>query len=220
MTTGANTHPRDDTGDDTHVDRRLAIALSAVLCVIVAAVGGLMWSTTARSSANFADTEEFSDNRLGAATLDIEVGTTGTPLTAGNLVPGESVAGQVDITNVGSLPLVLSARVNTGSNPLSTALRFTSWTVASACAADDLETGRADRVLNGVADGAAIDLTGSTPLRLAPDDVVVLCLRAELPISAGNEAQGQTVLAELVLDAMHDLEPDAATDDENAEAAP
>jgi hypothetical protein len=216
MTRSASSEPP----ADTHVDRRLAIFLSVVLCLVAAGIGWLMWSTTARSSANFADTEQLADNRLGAATLDIDVGTTGTPLSAGNLVPGDSASGQVDITNSGTLPLVLTARVNTGFNPLSRAVRFTAWTVASACAVDDLENGRADRVLDAVAGGATIDLTGSTPLRLAPDEAVILCLRAELPISAGNEAQGQTVFAELVLDAVHDLESEVAADDQSAEVGP
>ena len=97
------------TQDLTEPRRRRVGVIAALLALVLAA--GLpagIWLLGARSSATFSDTEILDANRLGAATLDIEVGTDDAVFDARNLAPGDRVSGHLEVANVGSLPLTLS----------------------------------------------------------------------------------------------------------------
>lgn len=194
---------------EPHRDRRVAAVLVALVALAVAVLPLGLWLFSARSSATFSDTEILEDNRLGAATLDIEVGSDGAVFDARNLAPGDLASGHLEVTNVGSLPLTLSISATSSGGPLTDWLRFSAWTAPEQCRPDDIVSGRAtvlasDFAISSTGTGALTTPDG--PLRLATGDTVVLCLGAALPLDAGNDVQGQTLSINLILDALHDLE--------------
>ena len=190
-------------------DRRVVATVVVLVILLIAGIPTAIWIASARSSATFSDTEILENNRLGAATLDIEVGTDAAVFDARNLAPGDRVSGHVEVSNVGSLPLILSISATSSGGVLADWLRFAAWTVPDECRPDDIEAGRA----TVLADDFAISSAGTGNLgdddgilRLAPDAAVVLCLGASLALDAGNEVQGQSLSVNLILDAVHDLE--------------
>ena len=191
-------------------DRRVVATVVVLVILLIAGIPTAIWIASARSSATFSDTEILENNRLGAATLDIEVGTDSAVFDARNLAPGDRVSGHVKVSNVGSLPLILSISATSSGGVLAEWLRFAAWTVPEDCRPDDVEAGRA----TVLADDFAISSAGTGNLgdsengilRLAPDADVVLCLGASLALDAGNEVQGQSLSVNLILDAVHDLE--------------
>lgn len=191
-------------------DRRVIAAVATLVALLIVGIPMTFWLLSARSSATFSDTEILENNRLGAATLDIEVGSDAAVFDARNLAPGDVVSGHLEVTNVGSLPLTLTLSATSSGGPLADWLRFSAWTTADQCRADDIAEGRArviaaDFSISTLATGA---LNGE-PLPLSTDETVVVCLGAALPLEAGNEIQGQTMSVNLVLDAVHDLEAEA-----------
>ncbi len=211
MTPTATTDERDGHVRGPHRDerdRRVLAAAVVLMALIGAGIPLAVWLSTARSSATFSDSEILDDNRLGAATLDIEVGSDEAVFDARNLAPGDQVSGHLEIANVGTLPLVLTVSAVASDGPLADWLRFSAWTVDESCLPDDVATGRAELLAEDFAITAAGTgplATSSEPIRLAPEETLVLCLGARLPLDAGNELQGQTLTVNLILDAVHDL---------------
>lgn len=189
-------------------DQRRVILSLALLAVLIVGIPLMIWLASANSSASFSDAEVMNDNRLGASTLDIEVGSAEAVFDARNLAPGDTVSGHLDVANVGTLPLTLSVSATSSDGVLADWLLFSVWTVEGSCLPDDLATDRGqplavDLRISGSGTGS---LGSGEPIRLAPGEGLVLCLGAALPLEAGNEVQGQQLGVNLVLDAVHDLE--------------
>lgn len=195
--------------EPTELRRRFA-AIAIVLIVLLVAGAVAIWTSASRSSARFGDAEILRDNQLGAATLAIEVGSQSTSLTASNLAPGDDVSAQIDVTNVGSLPLLLSARLTTGGTELGRALEFSAWTTSDRCRADDLARRRGTPLDVDASADTTITVAGADPIALAPDEALVLCFGARLPLTTGDAAQGSVALIDVVLDAVHDIEAEDA----------
>lgn len=197
---------------DDRRDQRLVAALIALVLLMLAGIPATIWLLSMRSSAAFSDTEILDNNRLGAATLDIEIGSDAAVFDARNLAPGDVVSGHLEVTNVGSLPVTLSLSAASSGGVLADWLRFSAWTVADECRPDDVAQGRAtvlaaDFAISTASTGPLAGAQG--PLRLGTGETVVLCLGASLPLDAGNEIQGRTLSVNLTLDAVHDLEAEA-----------
>lgn len=199
------------TDDDERRRADLRAVIAALVALLIMGIPAAIWMWASQSSASFSDAEILDNNRLGAATLDIELGSTDAVFDARNLAPGDQVSGHVEVTNVGTLPLVLSFSAVSSAGPLADWLRFSVWTVPDSCRADDITAGRA----SVLAQDFAIDATGTGsltsadgPMRLSTDETIVLCLGARLPLEAGNDIQGQTLTVNLIVDAVHDLEVD------------
>ncbi|MCP4225326.1 MAG: hypothetical protein GY773_18465 [Actinomycetia bacterium] len=183
--------------------------LILILALLAVAVPAGLVAMAGRSSASFSDAEVLDDNFLGAATVDIEIGQQATGFVAENMVPGDSVTGQVEVTNVGSLPIVLGIEAGRSEGALGDWLLFDLGVSSAACVAEDTQQ---DPVLSGLALATTntnlIDpLVNVVPeLQLAPGQTVNVCLRATLPLSTPNAAQGTRADIELVINALHDIE--------------
>ncbi len=196
----------------TRRDRAVQTAIAIILALLVIGGALILWTSSSQSSAQFADAEILEDNRLGAATLDIEAGRDGVEFAVANLAPGDQASAHVDVANVGSLPLATTIRVETGAGPLAAWLRYSAWLVPDRCRPDDVGAGRAEPLAEDVAElTASTDLTGGERLRLGAGESVILCLGVQLSLDAGNDVQGQSVTVDLVLDAVHDLDAEEAS---------
>lgn len=196
--------------------RRVAATAVLLLSLVGLAVPGAVAWWGARTGANASDTEEVGVNRLGAATLDIEIGRDEAVLGARNLAPGDVVPGEIEIVNAGDLPLLYSVSVVTDGGSLGRWLLLDAWFTRGSCTAapgpDDDVT-----LSGGPLAATTLQLTGDPATgpddgdrRLAPGQGERLCLRAVLPLDAPNEAQGTDLGLDVVVDAEHDV---AATDD-------
>lgn len=184
----------------------VAIAL-AVLALLAAIVPVGLWWMASTSTASFADAEVLEANHLGAASLDIVVGSDSAVLVAGNLAPGDVVSGQLEVTNAGTLPLRYGIKARTGGGLLRDWLVFELWEGENLC--------RPGNPIAPVVSGVKLSSTdttlvsvGEAGLMLGPDESAVLCLGASLPLAAPNDVQGQRLDVELIIDAEHDIEAD------------
>lgn len=186
----------------THRESRsvVAVAVLAVLAAASAPVWILVLSGD--SGANFADTEVFDRNRLGAGTVDVEVGETTSSLGAEQLAPGDVVTGELELTNVGTFPVRVGVDASLEGDALADWLTFDFWLAAASCAS---EAPTPRNLLLGPAATSVIAIdAGSTGI--APDEAVRLCVEARLPLEAPNEVQDQAVGLDLTINAVHDLE--------------
>ncbi len=188
--------------------RRLAPVLLVLLGLLVVAVpfGVAWWSR--QSSATFADSELIGVNRLGAATLDLEVGNLDVDLEATNLAPGDEVTGTLELVNAGDLPLRYALTASSSGGLLADWLRWDVW--AGTCAASPGASGLvAEGLQIGVSRRAVVGdvATGAQPgdRTLAVGASETLCLQATLPIAAPNEVQGAITTIDLAVVAEHDL---------------
>ncbi len=191
----------------TDIDRRWALS-GLLLALFLGALGVLAWTwtTTQRSSAAFADSEVFSGNHLGAGTVDISIGDDTVRFAAVNMAAGDVATGQLGLINRGTLPLRFTLSASTDGNRLGDVLELVAWTGAATCASapptsadrwwplratsPDLETGGAETPRSG---------------GLAPGESSLLCMRAELPLSAPSSVQGQRLDLLVTVDAEHDI---------------
>ncbi len=220
-TTGPGSDPgsgHHGAGDD---GRRIRPGPFAVLLFVAAGVIALplwLWWSAGRTSAAFGDSEVLDNNRLGAATLDVEVGRRTAAFRAENLAPGDRASGQLELVNAGTLPLRFQIGAFTDGDPLARWLLFDVWTTTDICrpgAADpSLASGvtlsATPTVLAGIVTGAAIDPAAGPDgqLSLAPGDATIICLGAGLALEAPNDVQGRRLDVELVVEAEHDLGTD------------
>jgi Camelysin metallo-endopeptidase len=181
-------------------------AVVAALCVLLAAGLPLgLWFVASQSSASFADAEVLEANHLGAATLDIAVGTSGAVLRAANMAPGDVVSGQLELTNAGTLPLRFGITARTGGGILSQWLLFELWAEEALC----LPGGASSPLVSNVrlsSTSTPLARLGDDGLTLAPGESAIWCLGAALPLTSPNEVQGQRLDVDLVIDAEHDIE--------------
>ncbi len=205
--------PSDSDRDQDATDHRYVVVVAALMALLL--IGGplALWWMTARSSASFSDTEIFDENKLGAATLDIEIGPEATEFNALNLAPGDIVSGQLALKNAGSLPLEFSVTARASQGVLRDWLVLSMWRSTSSCRADDVSSGNAATVLStavALTDGrarladASIDETPA--LRLGVGAETVMCLGAQLSLDAPNEVQGRQLVIDVTVDAVHDLD--------------
>ena len=197
-----------DVAEQGHDHRRL-IAI-AVLLLIVASTPLWLWWRASRSTAAFADAEVLKSNRLGAATLDVEIGESTVTFEAVNLAPGDAVSAQLELENVGTLPLRFVVSGQSDGDLLADWLRFDMWRATDICRADD----PGDLLVDDVA------LTPATALLLGDDalpattsesalavgDSTIVCLGARLLLEAPNDVQGRRTEIDLIVDAVHDIE--------------
>ncbi len=216
--TGAGPPATESPADPTDRRRRaLLAAASAVVALIGVSVPVGVALLSRSSSASFADREVLATNRLGAATLDLEVdGGSSEPLVgrdgdlstvdedtsnavfvATNLAPGDRVSGQLAMTNRGDVPLRYGLQAVSSDGVLAEWLRFDAWLGTGSCSPD--QTG--PRLVSGarVSPEPAVLLPlvttlGSAPLNvLQPGESTLWCLGAVLPLETPNEAQGQSL---------------------------
>ena len=197
-----------ESSEQGHDHRRL-IAVAVLLLIVVSAPLWLWWRAS-RSTAAFADAEVLDNNRLGAATLDLEIGESTVTFEAVNLAPGDSVSAQLELENAGTLPLRFVISGRSDGDPLADWLRFAVWRTDDICRPDQ----PGPRVVQDV-------FLASTPAPLVVDDALpastshsalavgesgVVCLGARLMLEAPNEVQGRRTEIDLVIDAIHDIE--------------
>lgn len=107
----------DRRGDGRRRDLVAALFVAASLAVF-APVAVVAWQGD-RGSASFGDQESVGRNRIGAATVDLEVGERTTPLRATDLAPGDLVTGEIELVNAGTVALRYAVTVAVeGSGPL------------------------------------------------------------------------------------------------------
>ncbi len=191
----------DPTDRDGIVRRSAAIAVA--MAIVLAAVGVplTLWLAADRSDAAFADREVIDGNRLGAGTVDLDVGEAASQLGARNLAPGDVVTGEVVLRNAGTLPLIVSVDASIEGEALGAWLRFDVWSTSGRCAAAPPAT--RSLALSGV---PAPVVGGEQAPRLAPDAEVRVCVQAALPLSTPNDVQDRELTLDLRFLAEHDVE--------------
>lgn len=192
--------------------RRSLLMITAAIMLLVISTPLFLWYRATTSSAAFSDAEVLEKNRLGAATLDLEVGDGSARFEASNLAPGDMVSGQLELVNAGTLPLLFELRGVTDGDLLGEWIRFEIWTQSSDCSVQDT----APRVATDLTFGTAseIPVAASSPAaaqgRLAAGERRTLCLGARLLLEAPNQVQGHRTEIDLVIDAVHDIESETA----------
>lgn len=183
------------------------LVVVAIGAFAVAALSGpiLLLTSAERGSAAFGDNETIGVNRLSAATVDIEPGSTGVPITATNLAPGDRIVGSIAVHNAGTLP-VRYALVSDGSiGPLSPWLSWEIWPRSSSTCDADPEP--AELLSEGplpTDPGSAV--FGDVNVGLDPGDRVLrpgqseeLCTAVTLMLRAPDEVQAQTQRQDFVV---------------------
>ncbi|MGI9607702.1 MAG: TasA family protein [Acidimicrobiales bacterium] len=201
-------HERADETSEHRNHRRLAIAFLLVLLALATPL--LLWWQAGRTSASFADTEVLQTNHLGAATLDLEIGSSTVSFDATNLAPGDLITGQIELINAGTLPLLYLVSGTSDQDPLSDWLRFDVWRSDATCRPDDVRSlissdiALTDRPEILLGDYAPVATESSE--RLAVGETTIVCLGARLLLDAPNTVQGRTTVVDFVIDAVHDIE--------------
>lgn len=155
-----------------------------------------------RSSATFSDQEVLSGNRLGAGTLDIGVGSTTAIFTAFDLAAGDSVNGNLLVRNDGTLPLRYELTSFAPAGLLRDVIDITAWNGSGTCPLSAPAGAAVWRPL----DARAATLSAPTAGTLAVGATQLVCMRADLPISAPTEAQGRRLDLVIGAAAEHDIE--------------
>lgn len=180
-------------------DRRL-LHTTAIVAVALLAAATLTWSwaTMTRSSASFADQEAVTGNRLGAGTLDIGFGDATAIFTAYDLAAGDAVTGNLLVRNDGSLPLRYELTSFAPAGLLRDVIDITAWNGTGACPTSAPAGATVWRPLEAP----------TTPIAgmLAVGATQLVCMRADLPISAPTEAQGRRLDLVIGAAAEHDIE--------------
>lgn len=216
MTAAAPAHGAPSEHPQRSWSRRITASLAVLAMTIGVAVPAVVAFRAMSSGANVSDAESIGLNRLGAATLDVEIGSEAAPMVAENLAPGDVVTGEVEVINAGDLPLRYAVTASTDGGDLRDWLRFDLWATDVPCASGPgaaaligQSIALTDPTMVLVGDPA----TGGQPgdRGLAPGTRELLCLRATLPLDAPNTLQGASLTFDLVVDAEHDLEASEAT---------
>lgn len=198
----------DGQGGPPVVSRPVA-TMAVALCALVALLPAIALFRSPTSNAEFADFEVFGTNRLGAATLDLSVepgdGDPGSDdpgaggadasavFSATGLAPGDSVSGQLVLTNTGDVPLRYGLLAVLDGGPLGDALRFEGWTGTGTCAVGQTAPRQFEDLAFGTDPTVVIDVDADPPRILQSGEQVIWCLGAHLPIETGNGAQGLAV---------------------------
>lgn len=205
------------------MSRRTRLAVITALAVLVVVAPMVLIAVGAdRGSASFGDTERLGVNRLASATVDIAARPATAALRAENLAPGDTVAGEVELINAGSIALHYAVRVEgTVDEALAPwlAWSFTLRQPGEPCpvgaawrdvpAADRTDLPAADLV------DATISLTGDPTPGLDPGDRILavdaterLCVAATLPTGVPNAAQAASARLVVRVDAEQFVDED------------
>ncbi len=198
-------------------DRRrtvVMVVVTAVALFLAAATVGVAMTRVGRSQAAFGDAEVFGVNRLGAATLDLQVGEGTALFEARNMAPGSRAVGRIDLVNGGTLPLRYSLTADTVGGDLAGWLRLDLWVgVECDAGATSIPAGaevlvRAGSLTTGLAPLVGAGAVGAQPgdRVLTPGAAETLCLAVELPIGAPNEAMGLEMTQQITALAEHAVE--------------
>ena len=192
--------------------RRSLIAIVAALLLLVICAPIWLITRADSSTAAFADAEVLEKNRLGAARLDIEIGDGTATFEASNMAPGDFVSGQLELANVGTLPLLYEISGSSDGDLLAEWLRFELWLTSTTCAIDD----PADRLVEDVTFDPSVgsidelgNVVGRTTVARGALDVGqerTVCVGARLLLDAPNDVQGRRTEIDMVIDAVHDIE--------------
>lgn len=197
--------------------RRLVtvVAVVVVTVILLASPFVLLGRTTARVS----DSEQLGPNHLGAATLDLAVGARTADLVVDRLAAGDRRYGFVDLRNSGDLPLAFEVTSTGDRSPLAAGLQLAVWPNDTICNSPPAP-GRSDvRRVQGLGGPGGVTVVGSPgpgvqhDVALAPGASSGWCIEVHLPLTAGNELQGQTTRQALRADAVHVVDPDTLTTD-------
>jgi len=164
----------------------LATLLAGLLGGSILAIGG--------SLALFTSTTTLSGNAFTTGTVSLGLNPATALLTAASMMPGDTVAGSLVVTNTGTAQLryaMTSASTNADAKGLMNQLTLTVKTLGTSCAVFDgtsLYTG----ALNGAAFGDPTQgaQAGDRVLNGAASET--LCFQATLPLATGNAFQGAT----------------------------
>ena len=218
------------------VERRLMLLVAGALVAVVGLSVPLVVALVSRqSSASFADTEVLEANRLGAASIDLEVRAsptspigdptptgdpepagaadpTGVVFAAGNLAPGDTVSGHLELVNAGDFPLRYGLVGVSDGGLLDDWLRFEVWAGSEACAPGQPGPRIVDDVRLATVPVTLIDLApdagpGAANV-LQPGQSVLWCVGATLPLETPNEAQGQSLEVTLSVPVQQVVEED------------
>ena len=216
MTAAAPAHGEPSEHPHWSWPRRVAASLAVLAATAGVAVPAVVAFRAVRSGANVSDAESVGLNRLGAATLDIEIGSEAAPMVAENLAPGDVVTGEVEVINAGDLPLRYAVTASSGGGELGGWLRFDLWATDVGCVSGPEADALIDQGIALTEPSVALvgdPATGAQPgdRGLAPATRELLCLRATLPLDAPNTLQGASLTFDLVVDAEHDLEASEAS---------
>lgn len=186
------------------MSRKLVVV--AVGAFAIAALSGpiLLLTNAERGSAAFGDNETVGVNRLSAATVDIEPGSTGVPIVASNLAPGDRLVGSIAVENVGTLPVRYALVSDGTAGPLAPWLSWEIWPRSGTC---DSEPEPTDLLSEGplpTEPGAAV--FGDVTIGLDPGDRILhpgeseeFCTAVTLVLGAPDTVQAQTVRQEFVV---------------------
>lgn len=198
-------------------DRRRKIGALVIVCavvLVVAATVGVAMRRLDRSEAAFGDREDLGSNHLGAATLDLELGTQTTLLDARNMAPGGRAVGTIALTNAGTLPLRYSVLADTAPSALAAWLTLDLW-IGTDCSLGLTAIPSGAEVLlsaGAIVTGSA-SWVGDPALGAQPGDRILpvgsaetLCVAVELPITAPNDAMGLEMRQLITATAEHAVE--------------
>jgi hypothetical protein len=158
--------------------------MASTIVALAAICLALGWNAF-RSGVSPADTDDRA--RLETDSLDLTIGTLEAVLSADDMMPGDTVAAAVTVTNSGPTPMTYGMRggeVSVEGAMLAGALVLTVKTVGSSCADFD-----GTSLFDGPLDEASFGMDGSGRA-LPAATAEILCFRAALPLDAANAAQG------------------------------
>jgi hypothetical protein len=190
-------------------EHQMKLAAIALLLLIVVSAPVLLWYQSARSSAAFADSEVLATNHLGAGILDLEIGEQTVTFEANNLAPGDTVSGQLELVNAGTLPILLEVAATSDGDPLAQWLSFDLWKSATVCSPDDTDPRFVSDVVLTTSPAVLLSSSAETPShesRLAVGEDTIFCLGSQLLLDAPNAVQGRRTEIDLVVYAVHDIE--------------
>jgi hypothetical protein len=183
------------------------LTVVALAALAIAAVTGpaLLLLRAERGQAAFGDNETLGLNRLSSATVDIEPGAQGVPITVANMAPGDRLVGSIEIKNIGTLAIRYAVVGESSPSPLADWLRWEIWPVpiGGDCLllprSDELL--RSDLVIDGVLPVLGDSRVGPDPgdRVLAPTSTDMLCTAVRLPLDAPDSLQAQRYDQEFTL---------------------
>ncbi len=170
--------------------RRLAATLAVLALALATPL--IAWLALPATSARAGDQTTIGSNRLGAGVLDVEIDSTNTALfTVSNMAPGDAVTGTLQVRNSGTLPLEATIWLRS-DDP-----RIPLFELTIAPGADCTNAPAGSSI--------ATEPPAADTIRLASGAESAYCLRATLPLTAPNSAQGVDATFEIVVDAVHDI---------------
>lgn len=196
------------------------VGLGVSAPTIVLAGGG---TTTAEFGVN----HTLGGNRVETATLDIEVGQSIAEISAAAMAPGDSHELQVVLRNAGSLPLAFRLRMLPNNSALAAELDWEQWDgpCADRPAGSPASTTLREPVPNHqigdgepvpddqLGDGEPRADTGLGRWLLGIGEETTICVSAILPLDVSNDLQAAVAGYDVIVDAVHDLDPPGLPED-------